>query len=291
MPGERRASYMERCREMGFDEHAQFISDCLDRLYDPDSADDRPHSMDDFRILWRLLRQKYEAMPPDPPPPLNPLQKARAKRERTESLLYDEAPGNPKFNKKHRKQMRQTLDKLDRKIEKLEASGTYDDAPPPVPETPRRAAWRTVSKLLGDIENAFKRQPTGRFQWRPLPPGEASPQKVRGHYRERLRHEGRLDRFDQGRLDQATALPYEEWWVPTEGFGGFDAYSIISFAYTDKVLLECPIYGNAAYVIDAEEEVWREMSKQELADSGLAEKIPHRGENWPEKIRRALDLM
>ena len=290
MNGEHRTPYMEWCREMGFDEHADFISECLDRLYDPDPAGERPHSMDEFRMVWRLLRQKQEAMPPDPPPPLNPLQKARAKRERTESLLYDEAPGNPTFKKKHIKRMRQTLDSLDREIEKLEASGKYDYTPPPAPETPRRAAGRTVSKLLGDIVNAFKRRPTGRFQWRPLPPGEASPQKVRGHYRERLRHEGRLDKFDQGRLDVATALPYEEWWVPTEGFGGFDAYSIISFSHTDKVLLECPIYGNAAYVIDAEEEVWREMTKQELAESGLAEKIPHRGDDWPKKVRRALDL-
>lgn len=147
-----------------------------------------------------------------------------------------------------------------------------------------------MSKLLGDIENAFKRRPTGRFQWRPLPPGEASPQRVRGHYRQRLHHEGRLDKFDQDRLDTATALPYKKWWVPTEGFGGFDAYSIITFAHTNKVLLECPIYGNAAYVINADEEVWREMTKQELADSGLAEKISHRGENWPTKVRRALDL-
>ena len=288
--GEQRTPYMERCRKMDFDEHADFLSDCLYRLYDPDPAGERPHSMDELRMVWRLLRQKQEAMPPDPPPSLNPLQKACAKRKRTESLLYDEAPGNPEFKKKHLKRMRQTLDSLNREIERLDATSEYDHAPPPVPETPRRAAGRTVSKLLGDIENAFKRRPTGRFQWRPLPPGEASPQKVRGHYRERLHHEGRLDKFDQDRLDQATALPYEEWWVPTDGFGGFDAYSIISFSHTDKVLLECPIYGNAAYVIDAEVEVWREMTKHELAESGLAQKIPHRGDDWPKKVRQALDL-
>ena len=103
--------------------------------------------------------------------------------------------------------------------------------------------------------------PTGRFQWRPLPQGQASPQRVRGHYRERLDHEGRLDKFDEDRLATATSLPYEEWWVPTERFGGFDAYSIISFAHTDKVLLECPIYGNAAYVIDAPTEVWQDQAR------------------------------
>lgn len=282
--------FVERCREMDFGDLEGFIKGALERTHEPDPGGDRPRSIEEFRVVWKLLRDKSEAMPPDPLPKLDPLRKARAKRERTEDLLYNEAPGNPKFKKKHRKQMRQTLDKLDREIEVMEASGEYDQPPPPLPDTPKRAAGRTVFKLLGDIENAFKPQPTGRFQWQPLPPGEASPQKVRRHYRERLHHEGRLDKFDQGRLDQATALPYEKWWVPTDGFGGFDAYSIITFAHTDKVLLECPIWGNAAYVIDADEEVWREKTKQQMTDSGLAEKIAHRGEDWPAKIRQALDL-
>lgn len=285
------APYLDRCREMGFDELVGFITDCLERMHDPDPGGDRPHSIDEFRMVWRLLREKHDAMPLDPPPPMNPLQKARAKRARTEDLLYEEAPGNPKFNKKDLEQMRRTLDRLDREIGDLELSREYDGRrPAPLPDAPNRAAGRTVYKLLGDIENAFKRRPTGRFRWRPLPPGEASPQKVRGHYRERLRHEGRLDKFDQARLDVATDLPYKEWWVPTEGFGGFDAYSILSFHHTEKVLLECPIWGNAAYVIDADEEVWREMTKQDLTESGLAENIPHRGETWPAKIRQALDL-
>jgi len=43
-------------------------------------------------------------------------------------------------------------------------------------------------------------------------------------------------------------------------------------------------------VIDADIEVWKKMQKQELIESGLAENIPHRGENWPAKIRQALDL-
>lgn len=288
-PPNERPLYLEQCREMGFDEHAGFIADCLDRMYEFDPEGERPDSPEEFRIVWNLLREKYEAMPPDPPPPVDPLDAAYRKRARTEEHL-DNAPGNPKIKKKHVNQMRQTLAKLDREIEEMKASGEYEYPPPPPPETPKQAGKRTLSKLLGDIQRAFKPQPTGRFQWRPLPPDKASPQKVRGHYRERLRHEGRLDMFDQDRLDAATALPYKEWWVPTEGFGGFDAYSIISFAHTDKVLLECPIYGNAAFVINADEEVWREMTKQELTESGLAKRIPHQGKNWTVKVKQALEI-
>jgi hypothetical protein len=181
---------------------------------------------------------------------------------------------------------------LEREIVELEADERVDHAErlDAYQRYSNSTRTRAVNRISKAVDRAFKPQPTGRMQWRPLPPGEASPQKIRGHYHERLRREGRLDKFDQARLDTATALPYEEWWVPTEGFGGFDAYSIISFAHTGKVLLECPIYGNAAFVINADEEVWREMTKQELTDSGLAERIPHQGENWPLKVRQALDL-
>jgi hypothetical protein len=43
-------------------------------------------------------------------------------------------------------------------------------------------------------------------------------------------------------------------------------------------------------VINADEELWREMTKQELTESGLAERIPHQGENWPLRVRQALEL-
>jgi hypothetical protein len=149
---------------------------------------------------------------------------------------------------------------------------------------------RAVERIVRKIDRRFRAQPTGRIHWQPLPAGEATPTKLRHYYHDRLSQEGRLDKFDEDRLDKATELPWVEWWVPTEEFGGFDAYSIISFAHTEKVLLECPIYANAAYVINAAEDVWREMTKQDLVDSGLAVKVPHQGRHWDAKIRRALEL-
>jgi hypothetical protein len=73
--------------------------------------------------------------------------------------------------------------------------------------------------------------------------------------------------------------------VPEEGFGGFDAYGIFTFEGTSKVLLECPIYGNAAYVVDADQGDRKNMTKRGMVESGLAEQIPHHGEDWPAKIR------
>ncbi len=132
--------------------------------------------------------------------------------------------------------------------------------------------------------------PTGRLRWTPFEAAEPTAENIRRHYRDHLRRQGREDKFDQRRLDAALALPYVEWLVPDEGFGGFDAYGILTIEGTSKVLLECPVWGNAAYVVDADQEVWEGMTKRAMVESGLAKQIPHRGEDWPAKIRQALDL-
>ena len=66
-----RSGYLDQCREMDFDELARYIVGCLERVYDP--GGDRPHSQEEFRIVWRLLREKHEAMPPDGTDPVKPI--------------------------------------------------------------------------------------------------------------------------------------------------------------------------------------------------------------------------
>ena len=46
------ASYLDRCREMGFGELILFIDDSLASLSEPDPGD-RPHSQEEF---WHLQR-------------------------------------------------------------------------------------------------------------------------------------------------------------------------------------------------------------------------------------------
>jgi hypothetical protein len=174
--------------------------------------------------------------------PSEKLKSKRAKLERLNKRLIT-VYGEPATKKRDIQQMLERQLELEREIAELEADERVDHAErlDAYQHYANSTRTRAVNRISKAVERSFAPQPTGRFQWKPLPPGEANPGKVRGHYRERLRHEGRLDKFDQDRLDTALALPYEEWWVPTEGFGGFDAYSIISFAHTDKVLLECPL--------------------------------------------------
>lgn len=289
------ASYLDRCREMGFGELVQFIEDSLARLAEPDLGGDRPHSQEEFWHLVGILREHGDVPKLAPVPfvyqPSETLKAKRDKLKRLHTRIRD-AYGDPATKKRDIQQMKTRLPALEREVAELSAEEESDHAAN-FAQYRRHAnstRGRAVERIVRIIDRCFRAQPTGRIHWRPLPPDEATSTKIHRHYHDRLSHEGRLDKFDEDRLDKVTKLPYVEWWVPTEGFGGFDAYSIISFAHTDKVLLECPIYGNAAYVINAAEDVWREMTKQDLTDSGLAVRVPHQGQNWDAKIRRALEL-
>lgn len=313
-----------RCREMGFGELREFIDGCLDGL--PDSASDPalPGSKEEFLYLADMLGEMATATAPTPPEPptleypvREPTEKLASARSNHKSLRNDieNAWNDPSSTRERIGRLERQLKGLEREMGEMEAAegreyekrldafrgsrlaheqamrewGAEADEARKARETARRRA-EIVERVRRSIERAFEPQPTGRFQWRPLARKDATPADIHWHYRERLHHEGRLDKFNQERLDEATNLPYSDWWVPTEGFGGFDAYSIFSFDDTQKVLLECPLYGNAAYVIDSGEESWKDKTKQELVESGRAEKIAHRGEDWPAKIRQALDL-
>lgn len=281
--------YLDRCREMDVDELAGYITDWLDRMYDPDPGGERPHTKEEFLAVWRLLRAKADAMPPDPPRPLTPLEKAYDKRQRTEDLLYYEAPGNPKFTKKDIDQMKRTLERLNREIEKLQASGEYDHPPAPAPETPKQDAARTASRIFEEIERAFKPQVTGRrLQWRPARPGSLSVPNIRGYYRERRRSNPEL-RVDISRIEKAYELGPDG--PPWEGPDGFDGYLIFRYPWTTKALMECAEVGNAAYVIHKDWEITSQMDKQELMAEaergGDVTRIPHQGD-WPGRIEREL---
>jgi|SRR5215203_2632678 len=292
---ENAASYLDRCREMDFSELLQFIEDSLESFSEPDPAYDRPHTEEEFWHLMRMLREKGDIPKLEPVRWVyEPSEKLKARRDKLERLRthLKNAHGDPSVKKRDIQQMQERLPGLEREVARL-ASEERSDHELRLAEYRHQAndpRVRVVERVARTIDRTFRAQPTGRIQWQPLPPGEATPGKIRRHYKDRLRSEGRLDKFDENRLDKATELPFVEWWVPTEGFGGFDAYSIFSFAHTEKVLLECPIYGNAAYIIPSGEESWIDKTKQQLIDSGEAQRIPHQGETWDAKVRQALDL-
>ena len=74
------------------------------------------------------------------------------------------------------------------------------------------------------------------------------------------------------------------------GSGGFEGYIAFTFADTDNVLLECPMVGNAIYVLGADWKRLSRMSKGELLNgSHVVARIEHRGD-WFWKVEWALGI-
>jgi hypothetical protein len=285
---------MARCREMEVGELATFIRDSLKKMHDPAPSQDRPNNYEDFLAVWRLMRKKSGDIPPSPSPKIDPLYRAYAKRMRTAALLDDESSNNSKLSKKDRHQVRRTLDRLNREIEKMESSDEYNRLQVSHPATLRANASYTASAVFEDIERAFKHLPKGKrrlLQWRPGRSGSLSVSSIRTYCEERRRRDPEF-KYDMDRIVKAYELNPDD--PPWEGPDGFDGYVIFTFPGTKKALMECPEIGNAAYVIQKDWETWSQMDKQELMAEaergGEVARILHQGNTWPAQIKRALGL-
>lgn len=91
---------------------------------------------------------------------------------------------------------------------------------------------------------------------------------------------------DWERLDQIVSLQPEKCYVGTESWNG---YVLFEFTFTNRVVLECPIEGNATYILVSD---WRQKvrhSKKYLRSNYPTEciRIMHRGD-WLDRVRAAL---
>ena len=88
------------------------------------------------------------------------------------------------------------------------------------------------------------------------------------------------------RMVKAHSLGPVQWWKGREGFQG---YVVFEFMGTERVLLECPRYRNAIYVLGRD---WRRLSrmgKRAVLEAAETERIPHTGD-WSERTKRALRI-
>jgi hypothetical protein len=148
-----------------------------------------------------------------------------------------------------------------------------------------------VDRARRRVEEAF-RPKRGSDSWGPitldfeiLPPGKRTDEHVRAYYREVVGR-GRLRGFSRDRLDKMLALPRSNW---KKGRAGFYGYIVLMFDHTEKVLLECPVEGNAIYVLDSGEERLLAMNKRQLRESGEAKWIYHTGE-WYQRLKDELGI-
>lgn len=122
-----------------------------------------------------------------------------------------------------------------------------------------------------------------------LPPGTWDIQQVIDHYRKishNLSAGLKRRKVDWSRLEGIKSLHPLRCHIGEESWLG---YVIFGFAETDHVVLECPIEGNAAYILPGN---WEEMVGQTKGEirrefAGWYKKIVHKGD-WLCLVREAL---
>lgn len=140
-----------------------------------------------------------------------------------------------------------------------------------------------------DAQPISPRVPTGRFPFALLPPGEWDIQDVKEHYRKQSRNfpiglGGR--QIDWSRLEEIETLRPVRCHVGKESWLG---YVVFEFLSSDRVVLECPIEGNATYILSGDWEAMVGHTKAELRrEYGMrSTKVVHKGD-WLDRIREAL---
>jgi hypothetical protein len=95
--------------------------------------------------------------------------------------------------------------------------------------------------------------------------------------------------FDESRLKTIiNKLKPSICFIGKEKFQGYQGYVVFGFNWTEKVVLECPKYGNAIYIIN---DRWKEitkLSKWEARQLPEVTDIRHSG-NWFELLKENLE--
>jgi len=302
---------------MEFNGLQRFIDGALQVPPGPD-AGKLPRRKQEFLDLLKLLAGKGgveldgDLRPVVGPDEVGPtLRKILEYRKRLSREL-DRAQRDPASRKeagrrkapKRVRNLQQELDRVKSEIARLEAQkrGTFAG---PRTEEQRQRRLKTVRtervvRVRRDIERVFAEGGPGvgsstngpvgraggnRLPWRVLPPGELTLERVLAHY-ERLARERPGQHFEPERIEKAFSLDPNAWW---EGHAGFGGYVVFEYPGTDRVLLECGVYGNAIYVLGPR---WQELSrrsKREVMEDPSSRRIPHRGE-WFATLKAELGL-
>lgn len=125
--------------------------------------------------------------------------------------------------------------------------------------------------------------PTTYLTWRLAPPGSTSETTLRESI-DGPQGQGRLAGFDPDRFENLILLNPNHKYEDPEGI---DGYSVFTFDWTPKALMECFNRNNAMFVLGEDMEVWPKGDKQELRNHPSVTWIPHR-EGWREKLKEAL---
>lgn len=282
--------YLDRCRAMDFYELYLFITESLEKQSDSTLVE-LPRTHEEFENLLEMLIGKADpsASKRTSLTEGKELRSLHDKRERTEEFLEEQySYANIKKRKKNINNAKRTLNDLGEEISKLKSvielkGNSYRQVRFPKPLTQPGM----VVRLRRKVERHFVPEVEMiQVQWDAVPSGPAPVDSVKRIYTEKQRKSPNI-RYDESRLEKAKTLR------PNKGYMGrqkSEGYVIFTFDYTQKALMECPVYGNAIFIINSnlEPEHWLQMNKQELIEHPDVIKIPHRGEHWFERAKEEL---
>jgi hypothetical protein len=150
-----------------------------------------------------------------------------------------------------------------------------------------RRTYRKV-KRAAEPEHPYGSKHGMNFPWEFAAPGERTDNRVVYNYFREVVRRGRLKRFDQDRLDKILALPRSGLLRGRPGAGRY-GYIALTFDHTEKILMDCPAYGNALFVLDSAEERLLQMNKQQLRASDEVKRIFHT-KNWYRRVKQDLRI-
>ena len=136
----------------------------------------------------------------------------------------------------------------------------------PTETPPREAESATSGKLTPQYVN-----------WELLPPGNkygiyTTDCPAIKEYLSYMRNKHPKD-YDQNRIDRVLTLNPDEWFV---GKLQDDGYSVFVFKNRNAAILECPIYGNALYLVWGDWKQLSELTKEQLRNYVTDAKSPSR---------------
>jgi hypothetical protein len=140
----------------------------------------------------------------------------------------------------------------------LHAQGMVNWSEKPNTEV-HRLHWRIVQRLRDEVAQlTVKVAPElsiRKVPWVLLPPGERISEQANSIL-DALHRRYPNEQFDESRIEYACSLKPNAAYVGLDEFSGYLAFT---FEHTDRVLLDHPKVGNAAYVFAGD---WRELSQQ-----------------------------
>jgi hypothetical protein len=299
-------SLYDRCASMSFSKLRYYIDSCLSALNSSRTDPNLPIlAKEDFLKLLELLRAKASAPFPLQVPGQNvdvhdsleapqwfqefvpSKHLKRLMRDLSQSqLLLSENHESRKFGQRRIEKLELKIRNLKYNVELLKSrelnllQARYE----------RSSAERSrfCDRIGKDIERTFVNDrliPANKVFWRILPPGEWTVESVISHYSKIQRANPHVQ-FDVDRLRRIFSLTPSSLYV---GIDEFEGYIVFVFSQTKKVVLECPIYGNAIYVIRENWENLSRLPKGELLARfpNQALRIVHVGD-WYPRVRAEL---